>query len=45
MRFPLRASVMGRDDGGDVYNLHEYEQRVVSNYAVAQEQRAGNKPD
>jgi len=35
----------GRHDRCDVDNLDEYKQRVVSKYAVAQEEDTGNKPN
>ena len=35
----------GRHDGSDVDNLNDCEKRVISKYAVAQKERAGNKPD
>jgi len=35
----------GRHNGRDVDDLDECEQGVVSKYAVAQKQSAGNQPD
>ena len=35
----------GRHDGCDVDNLHDREQGVISKYAIAQKECAGNKPD
>lgn len=34
----------GRNYGRDIDPLHKREQSVVSKYAVAKEQRTGNKP-